>query len=88
MANPNWKGNCTTYLLVLDGNLARAVGGGVELVGEVLDDGALRHGIEATQVLLHLGDLPVREPERGPRRSPRHPNLSGPWLLRLRTPVR
>lgn len=72
--NPN--GN----LLGLDGDLAGAGGGGGELVGEGLDDGAVRDGVvELLQAGLHLGHLRLGEPERGaPRaRRPPHPDHAG-----------
>ena len=61
------------YLLVPNMNLAGAVGGGVELLGEVVDNGTVRHGIEETQVLLHLDDLRVHELECRNRWPSHHP---------------
>lgn len=71
-------------LLVLDGDLAGAGGGGGELLGEALDDVALRDGIvEVAEVLLHLRHLRVREPERGAPAARRPPHPPPPALLRV-----
>lgn len=71
-------------LLVLDGDLAGAGGGGGELLGEALDDVALRDGVvEVAEVLLHLRHLRVREPERGPPAARRPPHPPPPALLRV-----
>lgn len=71
-------------LLVLDGDLAGAGGGGGELLGEALDDVALRDGVvEVAEVLLHLRHLRVREPERGAPAARRPPHPPPPALLRV-----
>lgn len=72
------------HLLVLDGDLAGAGGGGGELLGEALDDAALRDGVvEVTQVLLHLRHLRVREPERWAPAARRPPHPPPPALPRV-----
>lgn len=54
-------------------NLVGALGRCVELVGEVLNDGTVRHAIEVTHELLHLRDQHVCGPECGPQWTIRHP---------------